>query len=179
MATQIRSLAPPAHGTASPHSSPARSVSTQVDSAGVAAQPALGALLRRLPLFRSLTPAQLAPVARVLRWRQYQPGATVVSAGQRAEHLFVLVDGRVQVERPGAAGQAPETRVVRPGGSFGAAALLAAERVEVTAIATTLTHVLTLRRARFFQLMQEAPAAASAFLGLLDTGDRTEQPVSA
>lgn len=54
-------------------------------------------ILRRYPAFAYLDPEQLGEVAMIAEMVEYERGEEIFEAGQPAEHLFILVEGSVDL----------------------------------------------------------------------------------
>lgn len=54
-------------------------------------------VLRRYPTFAHLDPGQLGEVAMISEMVEYEGGQAIFEAGQPADHLFVLVEGSVNL----------------------------------------------------------------------------------
>src|SRR5262245_19426579 len=62
------------------------------------------AALRSTPMFRGLSPAELARLQAIAALRDYDRGETLWSAGDAAEAFTLIVRGRVKIVRHGAGG---------------------------------------------------------------------------
>jgi ABC-type multidrug transport system fused ATPase/permease subunit len=80
--------------------------------------------LRRVPLFADLDPALLARVAQLLVIERQEPGATIVTAGDRGDRLYIVHRGEVEVLLPAPGGGSRSLATLREGDHFGEAALL-------------------------------------------------------
>lgn len=87
-------------------------------------------LLRRYPFFGALTSDQLKEVAMIADQASVESGVTVLSEGQPADALFILIDGSIDlffaVEQEYQPNQRKEFAVgeVNPGEPFGISALI-------------------------------------------------------
>ena len=55
--------------------------------------------LRRIPLFATLTPEELAPIADSLDRRSYEAGGVIVRQGEPGYALFLIEEGQVRVSK--------------------------------------------------------------------------------
>ena len=55
-------------------------------------------LVRRVPLFSTLSDEQAAQVAEAVVKRRFKRGQTIVEQGQRTDTLFILLNGRARVQ---------------------------------------------------------------------------------
>ena len=114
-------------------------------------------LLREGSWFRAL-PAELQDaLVRRATVRSYRRGQVVTRAGTRAEGLFGLLEGRLEVIRPvGTAGE-DLIHVGEPGFWIGEYSLLTGDAAVVGTVAATAARVLVLRRSEFERLVDEEP----------------------
>lgn len=76
-------------------------------------------LLRQVPLFQSLSPAELDTLARSFRERNFSAGSAVTTEGQGGVGFFVIESGSATVTVHG-----DERRTLGPGDYFGEMALI-------------------------------------------------------
>ncbi|AKT40231.1 cyclic nucleotide-binding domain-containing protein [Chondromyces crocatus] len=113
-------------------------------------------------LFKGLSGEELYPVAEIAEALEYESGEEVVREGDPGDALFVVVEGRFQVERRGAA-----VRALEPGAVFGEVALLDGAPRAATVVATTEGKVLRIPRAEFEGLLDESPELARGVIRTL------------
>lgn len=109
--------------------------------------------LKRVPLFAGIPDAQLKRIANGVRERRFEPGASIVSAGETGHGFYLIVEGLAEVQREG--------RVVRtlgPGEYFGELALLRDQPRSATVVAKTPTTCLALMRWDFKGILDTNPA---------------------
>jgi NADH dehydrogenase len=85
----------------------------------------------------------------------YRAGDRIYETGNRADGLYTVVDGAVEVRRH--TDDAPKTRRVGPGEHFGERMVFGATRRLATARALEDTTVLVLNRAEFLKLYEGLP----------------------
>ncbi len=90
-------------------------------------------VLRRIPMFSRLSYHELVRVLDIARIRHYEKDSVVIREGEEGDCMFVLVNGKVRVEKDGV-----ELAVIGNGGHFGEMALIDRERR--SASVTTLTE---------------------------------------
>ncbi|MHB0969562.1 MAG: cyclic nucleotide-binding domain-containing protein [Thermoanaerobaculia bacterium] len=114
----------------------------------------------RVPLFRSLTPDELATITERLVETPFVAGEAVFLQGSSAHHLYILVSGNVEV-RVSVEG-APPTVVARLSAPnfFGEMGLLTGEPRRATIVATTDVQCLRLGKDDFQEIIQERPEIA-------------------
>lgn len=126
-------------------------------------------LLRRVPLFHDLDPADLHRLARVVRDRWFPPGSALMREGDLGDELVVIVEGSVRVlhTSPGGEGQ----RLVRrcgPGDHVGELAVLRKNARAGTVLADDAgVRGLVLSGDALQALVRERPEAATAMLATL------------
>ncbi len=124
------------------------------DAAGT--HPATSALLRRLPLFHSLSDADLTAISGLLRERAVGPDAVIVQEGEPGTELFVITSGHVRVVSDAHAESVLLARL-GPGEFFGEMALVSGEPRSAAVISETETHLLVLLRDDFVRLSESHP----------------------
>lgn len=82
------------------------------------------AFLRRVPLFSSLSEAQLDQLAAGSVRKNYPRGRTIVSEGEPSQSLYILLSGRAKVQRSDAEGKEVILAVIGPGEFFGEMSLI-------------------------------------------------------
>jgi ATP-binding cassette subfamily B protein len=119
--------------------------------------------LRDYPLFRRLPDPDLSDLAGLLLTVRFPAGAVVVAEGNSEEHFFIIVRGKVKVERRG-----QEVTRLAEGDYFGETALL----VDLPAVATITTLepcvFLRLQPPIFARFVKKTPGLREELGGLLD-----------
>jgi serine/threonine protein phosphatase PrpC len=115
--------------------------------------------LHDIELFRDLTMAELVKVYNVLTTVEVESGSRVIKEGDKSEHLYVVVEGAVEVERESA-----KIAVLGAGTHFGEMALLNQRARSATVVALQRTKLLCLERSDFHGLMAHEPGIATKFL---------------
>jgi len=117
--------------------------------------------LRRLDLFESLSDAQMAQVAALMRDRVSGPGeeVTVRASGDR---IYVIKKGRVRVQNGDVA-----VAVLGPGQMFGTSALFGATVTNQRVVAVDEVLVCDASSAKFLQIMAGHPGLAAKMMTLL------------
>jgi len=116
-----------------------------------------------IPLFAGLKPREREQVLRSARERAFAPGEIVVSQGNPALHLYLVVRGHADVEQEG------QGRVGRlgPGDFFGELALIEEHARTATVVAADDLTCLMLPAWEFRALLEEHPAMALPMLRAL------------
>jgi CRP-like cAMP-binding protein len=116
-------------------------------------------LLRQVPLFSTLDDDGLNQLDRALEETGVPEGAAITREGRHEGYFFVIVEGRVRIDRGG-----QTINTLGPGDFLGEIALLDGGPRTATAIAETPCRLLTLRHDRFHRLLDGAPEIRTAVL---------------
>lgn len=109
-------------------------------------------------LFGDLSPAALAPIARKLQSRQYEPSEFVFRESEPANALFVVMSGQLKEMAHTPSGDELVFEVFTHGAVFGEPALFAPERTRVVSVvAVEPATVLTLDRNTFAEFAFDHP----------------------
>ncbi len=114
-------------------------------------------ILRRAPLFDGIESRQLEMIAATMRLVRYAAGQTICRQGDRADHLYLVAQGRVQLS---AAGRLDNYRLLdyaSRGEHFGEMALLTDGRLTTTVLAVTDCELLLLDREPFQRCLATLP----------------------
>ncbi|MGI5863026.1 MAG: Stp1/IreP family PP2C-type Ser/Thr phosphatase [Myxococcales bacterium] len=115
--------------------------------------------LRKIPLFRHLTYKEQTAVLAIAATRTYPGGREIVVEGQPGDELFIVVRGRVAIEKAGV-----EIAELRPGGHFGEMGLIDNAPRSATVRAVEPTRVMIISRAELMNLMRKEPVLAVKLL---------------
>ena len=115
--------------------------------------------LKAIPLFHHLTYKELTAVLAISSTRTYPGGREIVIEGQPGDELFVVVRGRVAVEKSGV-----EIGELKSGGHFGEMGLIDNAPRSATVRATEPTRVMVITRGELMQLMRKEPVLAVKLL---------------
>ena len=98
--------------------------------------------------------------------REFAPGQLVVGAGERADHLFVIQSGEIELSREGPGGQRGAARL-GPGDFFGELGVVLGEHVPTRAVAIKPTRVLQLDRETLESMCLAQPEIAIRMIRVL------------
>ncbi|MFL5320299.1 MAG: Stp1/IreP family PP2C-type Ser/Thr phosphatase [Myxococcaceae bacterium] len=115
--------------------------------------------LRKIPLFRHLTYKEQTAVLSIATTRTFPAGREIVIEGQPGEELFVVVRGRVAIEKNGV-----EIAELRAGGHFGEMGLIDNAPRSATVRATEPTRVMVIARGDLMNLMKRESILAVKML---------------
>ncbi|MGQ0604939.1 MAG: cyclic nucleotide-binding domain-containing protein, partial [Anaerolineales bacterium] len=119
-------------------------------------------LLRRVPLFATLSPADLKQVAAIANELAFSEGDLIAAQGEPGEEMFVIIAGEVDVHMDGHS-------IARRGAGdvVGEMAVISREPRMASLIATDGTRLLCIDRKSFEGLLRERPEAALAVMRVL------------
>ncbi|NNE51744.1 MAG: cyclic nucleotide-binding/CBS domain-containing protein [Sulfitobacter sp.] len=109
--------------------------------------------------YDSLTEADLAGLAEVCEAQTFGPGERVFVVGQQASHLYIILQGEVEItDETGV-----QLSILGPRNSFGERALLRDEAASRTATATAKSTLIVMPAAILFALIEAHPTVAKFF----------------
>ena len=114
--------------------------------------------LARVEPFKRLSPAERQRLAGVSREKRYAKGETIFRAGEPAEAVCVVKEGRVHLMRFLEGGQASTTCVMTAGETFCCLPALDRKPYPVDAVAAVESVVLRIPTSAFHELLQKNPA---------------------
>jgi len=115
-------------------------------------------MLKGHDLFKSFLPEQVEALSRFCSTKTLEKGHTVYDADRKATHVFVLLDGQVQLRFPGSLGEAgPLVGRIGKGELFGIAPLLGSDRYTTRAQCATSAKVLYVEARPLIQLLKANP----------------------
>jgi HlyB family type I secretion system ABC transporter len=114
-------------------------------------------LLRRSSLFQFLPEEHFEQLRPLLQEESYEFGDLLVRQGDPADSFYVLLKGRARVVKADQSGNEFALATLKPGDSFGEAALSEGGTRTATVRCSTAVEALRLDRADFLQLAEETP----------------------
>ncbi|MEP6685522.1 MAG: peptidase domain-containing ABC transporter [Verrucomicrobiota bacterium] len=114
-------------------------------------------VLRRSSIFRFLPDEHFDKLRALLVEEEYEFGDVIVKQGDPADAFYVLISGRVRAVKIHQNGEEIALGMLRPGDSFGEAALAEGGTRNASVRCSTSTVVLRLDRADFLELAQKLP----------------------
>lgn len=120
--------------------------------------------VRALPMFRGLPERDQRRVAAVAEVREYTRGQSLWEAGAAAEHLTVIVGGRVKVVGRAGDGSDVILEIFGEGEPVGAIAVYNYLPYPASAVALEKTTVLRVPRRDYFELLERDPDFARAII---------------
>lgn len=126
----------------------------------------LHAAVQSLPMFRGLPPGERERLAAIASIRDLHKGDVLWSAGDPADALTLIVDGRVKIVRHGAGGDVI-LEIFGRGEPVGAVAVYNRMPYPASAIALEPTTLLTIPARDYFALLERHPDLAHSLIGEL------------
>src|SRR6184192_1272673 len=115
-------------------------------------------LLRRSDLFRFLPDEHFEKIRPLLQEERHDFGELIVKQGDPASAFYILISGRARVVKSGSSnGEEIVLGTLRPGDSFGEAALIEGGIRTATVRCSTSVEVLRLDRSDFLALAENVP----------------------
>jgi CRP-like cAMP-binding protein len=121
-------------------------------------------LLRRLPLFRRVSPSLRARVAEVARLKSYDRGDPIFAEGDPSDAFIIIVSGRVKVFKSTPAGKEIILEIFGAGDPLGAVAVYEGAPFMASALSLEPTEVLSIEQSAFFRLLEAEPAFVRGLL---------------
>lgn len=115
--------------------------------------------LKRIPLFRHLTYKEQTAVLSLATTRSFAPGREIVTENQSGDELFIVVRGRVSVEKGGV-----DIAELSAGGHFGEMGLIDLAPRSATVRALETTRVMVIARSDLMTLMKRESVVAVKLL---------------
>ncbi len=122
--------------------------------------------LARVPLFRDLTPPQLAEAALRFRADRFVRDAYIFHEGDAAERFWTVKDGQVKIVKYGEGGREIVIEVIPPGEVFGGSVMLMTHQ-PATAQALSDAATLSLSISEYKQLLRDYPAVGVRVIEML------------
>ena len=121
-------------------------------------------LIRRVPLFSTLTQAQAESVADAVVKRRYKRGELIVEQGKKSNFLAIVLTGRARVITTDARGREVILATMNPGDYVGEMSLIDNQPHSATVRAEVQTDVLILGRPEFARCLPENTSMAYAVM---------------
>lgn len=126
------------------------------------------AMLRRQPLFADMDDAHVEQLLWSSRVETLGAGERIYERGQQARHLFVVVEGRVNLALCAKTGDVKVLEILRPGQVLGEAAMfMHGGRYPVTAVAATTVRVARIANRDYLAALRECPDTCLRLIGHL------------
>lgn len=121
-------------------------------------------LIRRVPLFSTLTPTQAETVAAAVVKKRFKRGDIIVEQGKKSNYLAILLTGRAKVVTADDKGREVILATLNPGDHLGEMSLIDNQPHSATVRADMQTDALILGRAEFARCLPENTSMAYAVM---------------
>ncbi len=121
-------------------------------------------LIRRVPLFTMLTPAQAESLASAVEKRRFRRGELIVEQGKKYGSLYILLAGRCRVVLTDSKAREVILATLHPGDYIGEMSLIDQEPHSANVEAEVQTDALVLAGEDFTRCLQENPATMAAVM---------------
>jgi CRP-like cAMP-binding protein len=121
-------------------------------------------VLRKLDLFRRVSPGDRQHVLEVARLQRFARAETIFHEGDPADTFLAILEGRVKVFKSAPGGKEIILEIFGPGDPLGATAVYESRDLPASAVALEDTECLAIGRADFFALLERYPAIVRALL---------------
>jgi CRP-like cAMP-binding protein len=129
------------------------------------AQPGdIEAVLRETPIFRRLSPADRATVARASSLRVFQKGDTIFEQDTASDAFYTIASGRVKIFKMLPTGKDMILEVFGAGDPLGAIAVYDNRPFPASAVAIEATTCVVIAREQFFALLEAHPTLVRGLL---------------
>jgi len=112
-------------------------------------------LLRNVPLFSVLPESQLALLTGVVGRRSFPRGATIISAGDMTDSLYIIISGRLKVMMSDDEGREVILAILNPNEFFGEMGLLDDSPRSATVVALEACELLYLSKRDFKKCLED------------------------
>ncbi|MGD0922499.1 MAG: HEAT repeat domain-containing protein [Terriglobia bacterium] len=119
--------------------------------------------LRHVPLFSNMATSELTQVASLAREVTYPAGSRIIQEGEHGDHMFLIVDGAVLIQR----GETPLNKL-GPRDFFGEMSIIDGEARSATATAVTDCLLLRIDKEDFQELLSTYNSAAVSVVRALN-----------
>jgi CRP/FNR family transcriptional regulator, nitrogen oxide reductase regulator len=124
-------------------------------------------ILGQVPFLQGLTPANITWINSLFHEKDFQVNEVIYLAGDPAEQLFVVADGRVKLLRHTLAGKDILLDLLTPGEFFGSLAGLGNDIYPDTAQALSPCCILVIGREAFQQILSRYPSVALKLIEIM------------
>ncbi len=124
-------------------------------------------ILAKVPFFQNLPAEALVEINRLFREIGFDSGGYICLAGDPAERLFVVADGRVKLLRHSLAGRDILLDLLAAGEFFGSLSMGAQDVYPDTAQAQTAACILAIGRESFQQILERYPQVALSVIEIM------------
>ncbi|HWQ84996.1 MAG TPA: Crp/Fnr family transcriptional regulator [Anaerolineales bacterium] len=124
-------------------------------------------ILGQLPFFEDLSQADLTVINQYFREIGFTANETICFAGDPAERLFVVADGRVKLMHSTQSGKDVLLDLLTQGEFFGSLSVLGEDVYPDTAVAQTQVCILVIEKDAFMQILTRFPSVPLKVIGIM------------
>ncbi len=119
--------------------------------------------LQQIPMFKGVDPAKLKLIALASERATYKPGEHLLTEGDRADAVFVVMEGEARILRHGA-GEDIELATVKSGSVVGDMGVVLDRPYSGTIVAATPVVALRIDKRTFLDLLAQIPQFSLAVI---------------
>ena len=123
--------------------------------------------LKQIPFFAAMTVDQLRTLAGIVEEQHYEEGDVVFAEGEPGEALYVVVSGRVGIEREPRQGRVQRLETLTARQYFGEQTIFDGAPNENRAVAVGRVHLLSIRREPLLALIRRSPDLSMSLVMVL------------
>ncbi|MEJ2207758.1 MAG: Npt1/Npt2 family nucleotide transporter [Anaerolineae bacterium] len=123
--------------------------------------------LKQIPFFAAMTVDQLRTLAGIVEEQYYEEGDVVFAEGEPGEALYVVVSGRVGIEREPKQGRVQRLETLTARQYFGEQTIFDGAPNENRAVAVGRVHLLSIRREPLLALIRRSPDLSMSLVMVL------------
>ncbi len=123
--------------------------------------------LKKLTLFRNLSPAELDQMIGVALERRYPKGETVFFEGEESDGFYIVVSGLVKIVKLHEGGREKTLYLIREGEVLGEMTIVGSNLRSATAITVKQTRMIAFPGKSFQKLMSDIPVIAMNIIEIL------------
>lgn len=121
-------------------------------------------LLRRVPLFKSLSDGDLERILNLTNFKKYSRDDVILFESEEGSLLFIIAKGSVKISRISDKGKEVILAILRSGDFFGELSLLDNQKRSANVIAIEDSELLVLRREDFLDIIKKHPLITISLL---------------
>jgi CRP/FNR family transcriptional regulator len=127
----------------------------------------IDAIIAATPLFKGLSPQQLAEIAAIVIDRGYRRGEFIFMEGDAADGFYIVAVGQVKIFKTSLDGKEQILHIYGPGNPFGEVPVFSGSRFPANAQALVNSRILFLSRKAFVELIGRNPSLSMNMLAEL------------
>jgi CRP-like cAMP-binding protein len=113
-----------------------------------------------LPIFKTLSPAEVDEIGRLAHPQQFQKGDVIFQERNTSNHLDIIWEGEVQISKLDSEGDNRIITIIAAKGVVGEMSLMSGMGRSCTGVAMTDVHIYRIRREDFVELLDRGSLAA-------------------